>query len=166
MGWINHNAPLTKNNSVSLHDALYSSYHNKEGKELLGKKGYIYDDKLSNHNEQVWYNPKDKKLLYTIAGTHNLSDIATDVQLGLGRIKQTNRYKEADRVLKEAQAKYKPSNTSITGHSLGGTIAQYLHNRGDTKTLDAGYTIGQNKRGNSFKSLGDVVRFLGANGKH
>jgi len=98
MGWIPHHAPLTKN--VSLHEAIYSSYHPKEGKAILGKKGYIYDDKLSNHNESVYYNPTEKKLLYNVAGTHNLRDWGTNAYLAVGKLKDTNRYKEADRILK------------------------------------------------------------------
>ena len=168
MGWIPQHIPLTKNNNVSLHEAIYSSYHPKEGKDILSKKGYIYDDKLSNHNESVYYNPNEKKLLYNIAGTHNLKDWGTDSYLALGKLKDTNRYKEADRILKQAQEKYKvgKDNTSITGHSLGATIGQYLHNKGSVKTLDAGYTIGQKTRGDAYRSKGDIVSLLGSNAKH
>ena len=106
-------------------------------------------------------------MLYTIAGTHNLRDWGTDAYLAAGKLKDTNRYKEADNILKRAQDKYKGAKTSIAGHSLGGTIAQYLHNRADkTLTLDAGYTFGQKTRGQHFRARGDIVSLLGANAKH
>jgi len=155
------------NKKVSLHDALHSSYHPNDT-ENLSKKGYIKDNELSNHNQSVYYNPDDKKLLYNVAGTHNKTDWGTNAMLAIGKLKSSKRYKEADNTLKKAQDKYKTdkNNTSITGHSLGGAIAQGLHNRGATTTLDAGYTIGQKTRGDAYRSKGDVVSLLGANGKH
>jgi hypothetical protein len=150
-----------------MYDALKASYAKPEEQPYkLKRYGYELDKSLSNHNEQVWHNSKKNKLLYTIAGTHNISDVGTDVYLGLGKLKDTNRYKEADRILKKAQEKYKPKHTDITGHSLGGSIAQGLHNRGNTKTLDAGYTIGQPTHGEHFRHARDVVSFLSSNDKH
>jgi hypothetical protein len=47
---------------------------------------------LSNHNQKVYYNPTERKLLYNVSGTHNISDIGTDIYLALGGLKNTNRY--------------------------------------------------------------------------
>jgi hypothetical protein len=60
--------------SVNLYDTLKSSYGDKKARQQLANAGYKYDSMLSNHNQQVWYNPNDKKLLYNIAGTHNVKD--------------------------------------------------------------------------------------------
>ena len=152
---------------MSLHDALKASYKTpNEQKQILGQRGFTRDDSLSSHNQQVYYNKDKNKLLYTIAGTHNLNDWATDVALALGKIKSTNRYKEADNTLKRAQEKYQNAKTTIAGHSLGGTIAQGLHNRADkTVSLDAGYTIGQKTRGKHIRAAGDVVSLLAPNDK-
>ncbi len=155
---------------MNLRDVLKNSYADKnKQKTALNKYGYNYDDKLSNHNEQVFYNPKEKKLLYSIAGTHNLSDWGTDAYLASGHLKDTNRYKEADKVLKEAKKKYAGSSTTVTGHSLGGSIAGYVSSKEDNViTLDKGATIGQPVRNNerAFRSSGDVVSLLNANSKH
>jgi hypothetical protein len=48
---------------VSLYDALQSSYGDKQSQSKLANAGYKYDSMLSNHNQQVWYNPNEKKLL-------------------------------------------------------------------------------------------------------
>jgi hypothetical protein len=159
---------MNRPQSLSLHDALKSSYQSPQKQsDALGKYGYQRDKDLSNHNQQVYYNKGTNKMLYTIAGTHNLRDWGTDAYLAAGRLKDTNRYKEADNILKRAQDKYKGAKTSIAGHSLGGTIAQYLHNRADkTLSLDAGYTVGQKTRGQHFRAAGDVVSLLGSMGKH
>ena len=85
--------------SVNLYDALKSSYGDKKSREILAKAGYQYDSMLSKHNEQVWVNPIEQKLLYSVAGTHNLNDWGTDLYLAAGHLKDTNRYKEADKTL-------------------------------------------------------------------
>ena len=88
---------------LTLHTALKNSY---KPQKTLGK-GYILDDELSNDNQQVYVNrKKNNKLLFSVTGTHNLSDIGSDVYLGLGKLKDTNRYKEADSTLEKAKKKY------------------------------------------------------------
>ena len=61
--------------------------------------------------------------MVSVAGTHNLRDWGTDIYLGLGKLKDTNRYKEAKSVYDKAKSKYNPLQCSAIGHSLGGTIA-------------------------------------------
>jgi len=161
--------------SINLHDALKSSYGDKRSKEKLRNAGYKYDSMLSNHNQQVWYNPNDKKMLFNVAGTHNLKDWGTDVYLAMGKLKNTNRYKEAQRTLNEAKRKYgNDIKTNITGHSLGSSIGQKITSKKDNDKfygLDAGYTIGQKTRsynGNQqhYRTKGDVVSLLGSNAKN
>ena len=130
--------------------------------------GYYLDKKLSNHNQQVYYKPTEKKLLVSVAGTHNLSDWGTDAYLAVGKLKDTTRYKEADNILRAAKKKYNPTNTTVAGHSLGGAISSYIASKagGDKAiTLDAGYTIGQKTRSNTdaYRSRGDVVSIFGSN---
>jgi len=154
--------------NLSLHDALKNSYKPlHDSKRMMLNRGYYLDKKLSNHNEQIYWKPTEKKLLMTIAGTHNIRDWGTDVYLALGKIKDTNRYKESDSILKQAKQKYNPKNTTVAGHSLGGTIAGYITSKagGDKAiTLDAGYTIGQKTRSNTdaYRSKGDIVSLLGS----
>jgi hypothetical protein len=152
------------NRDPTLYEALKSSYNPK--KNNLGKNGYALDSGLSNGNQQVYYNKDKKKLLYTVTGTHNLKDWATDAYLAFGGLKNTNRYKEADKTLKLAKEKYNPLNTTVAGHSLGGSIAQYIGSKNDKiLTLDKGATIGQKtrKNENAFRSAGDAVSLLNSN---
>jgi predicted alpha/beta-fold hydrolase len=122
---------------------------------------------LSNHNQQVWYNPNTKKMLFNVAGTHNLKDWGTDLYLAFGKLKDTNRYKEARNILNEAKRKYgNDIETKISGHSLGGAIAQYVGGKDDkVYTLDKGATIGQKTRSNenAYRTSGDIVSALNAN---
>ena len=157
---------------VQLYDALKSSYGDKKSKNNLEKQGYNMDSKLSNKNQQVWYNPNDKKLMVNVAGTHNLSDWGTDLYLAFGHLKDTSRYKQAKNTLTQAKEKYKPTKTTVTGHSLGSSIGSYIADKNDMfYGLDGGYTIGQKTRsygGNhkEFRTSGDIVSLLGSNNTH
>ena len=139
---------------VQLYDAIKGSY---KPVDRLGKHGqYVKDKSLSNDNQQVYYNKKKNKLLYTVAGTHNLSDVATDGYLAVGKLKDTSRYKEAANILDKAKAKYNPKKTIGAAHSLGGSILGYLPVDKAT-TLDKGATIGQ-----PIRTKGDAVSLLNA----
>ena len=157
---------------MNLHSILKNSYKKTEDSaKSMSNKGYIQDSSLSNDNQQVYFNPKDKKLLVSVAGTHNIKDWGTDLWLATGGLKNTNRYKEADNILKKAKEKYKVPNATVIGHSLGGSIASNIASKagGDKAiTLDAGYTIGQKTRSNTkaYKTQGDLVSILGANATH
>ena len=86
----------------SSYDSLKASYTNPhEQKTSLSRYGYGRDDALSNHNQQAYYNKTTKKLLYNVTGTHDLGDWGTNAYLAAGKIKDTNRYKSADKGFKE-----------------------------------------------------------------
>ena len=150
---------------LDLHDVLKNSYSNKHRENM---NGYKLDKELSSNNQQVYYNPEHKKLVVSVKGTDMSSprDWGTDFYLGIGKLKDTNRYKEAKSVYDKAKNKYNPMQATAVGHSLGGTIANYITSGNDkTHGLDSGYTIGQTARSNStqYRSSGDVVSALGAN---
>jgi hypothetical protein len=133
--------------------------------EFYKRQGFKLDRDLSNDNQQVLYNKEKNKLLYNIAGTHNLKDWGTDAYLLFGNIKNTNRYKEADERLKQAKQKYNVNNATITGHSLGATLGNYIAKPEDKAyLLDEGATFGQRQRNNDnhqhFRTRGDLVSAL------
>lgn len=152
---------------VNLYDVLKAGYTNK--KDQLRNNGYNYDKSLSNHNQQVYFNPTNKKMIFNVTGTHNFRDVGTDLYLAAGNLKGTNRYKEADKRFKEAKLKYKPTKTSVVGNSLGGTIAGYIGGKDDNiVTHNKGATIGQKMRSNEthYRVKNDLVSVLNANSKH
>ena len=154
---------------VKLHKVLKRSYANKdEQRKGFHEDGddYDFDDGLSNDNQQVYYDKKKKKLLVSVAGTHNLKDVGTDVYLAMGHLKDTNRYKEAENVLNKAKVKYGVDSATVVGHSLGGGVSQYIASSKDkVYTLDKGATIGQKTRSNenAYRTSGDAVSLLNAN---
>jgi hypothetical protein len=82
-----NNVRNTPTRPLSLYDSLrvgYISDENNKGAEMA-KYGYQIDKKLSNENQQVYYNPESKKLLYNVTGSHNLTDwVNSDLKLALG----------------------------------------------------------------------------------
>ena len=166
---INIAPPIFKKGSsdLNLHDVLKNSYANASQQASFGAdKGYVYDKDLSNHNQQVYYHPQDKKLVVSIAGTHNSSDILTDARVMAGGLKNTDRYKQAQATLQNAKSKYGVDSATIAAHSLGGIIGSYIAGSNDkVYTLDKAQTIGNrnSKNEKAYRSAGDVVSLLGAN---
>ena len=153
----------------NLHKVLKRSYASKE-KQRKGfhnkDEDYDFDEGLSNDNQQVYYDKKKGKLLVSVAGTHNLSDVGTDAYLAFGHLKDTNRYKEAENVLNKAKVKYGVDHATVVGHSLGGSVSQYIAGSKDQAyTLDKGATINQKTRSNenAYRTSGDAVSLLNAN---
>ena len=135
----------------------------KKQRKTLAKYGYKKDKALSNDNQQTYYNKTSNKLLLNVSGTHNISDIGNDIFLGLGKIKDTDRYKSADNTLKDAKQKYGVDNATITSHSLGTNIANGIGSSKDKiYGLDGGYTFGQKSRSNvvNYRTKGDLVSTL------
>lgn len=160
------------NNQISLHQALKNSYASRDKqKKAFVNQGYVFDSDLSNNEHQVYFNPKDKKLLYTIKGTNpfSLKDVGTDLWLATGHLKDTNRYKEEKATLDKAKQRYKPSNTTVSGHSLGSSLGNYITGKDDKFVgLDGGFTIGQKTRANAtnYRTSGDLVSYFGKNQKN
>ena len=149
---------------LTLYEGLKNSY---KPKKTIGKN-YILDDELSNDNQQVYVNrKKNNKLLFSVTGTRptKLQDIGTDIYLAFGKLKDTNRYKEAESALEKAKKKYNKSSATIIGHSLGSSIGSYIKKPDDKFIgLDGGYTIGQPTRdGEHYRSKNDIVSLLGSN---
>lgn len=155
--------------ALNLHDVLNNSYASRDKqKGAFKNQGYVFDSDLSDINQQVYYNPRDKKLLYSVKGTNPLSlkDLGTDAYLAMGKLKDTNRYKEAEKKLQLAKTRYNPKDVVVAGHSLGGSISQYIAGKNDkVYTLNKGATIGQKTRSNenAFRTKGDAVSLLNAN---
>jgi hypothetical protein len=82
-----NNVRNTPTRPLSLYDSLRVGYigdENKKGAEMA-KYGYQIDKGLSNENQQVYYNPESKKLLYNVTGSQSLNDwVNVDAKLALG----------------------------------------------------------------------------------
>jgi len=143
---------------LTLKTIIKNSYHPKPE---LGP--YIRDDELSNRNQQVYYDEKNRNLLMSVAGTRNWDDVKTDFRLLGSGIKDTKRYQQADKTLKQAKEKYGTS-ASVFGSSLGGAIASRIGGADDEVFTYNAAELGGKKRDNvtAIRHNGDVISVAGA----
>lgn len=112
---------------LTLHKALKIGYLRNEAKQSKRLKafGYRLDPELSTKEFTTAVNTRNGKVLFISNGTNptNVRDLYTDVfGIGLGRLKSTDRYKEAESAYLKAKQKYKDAPVTFVGHSLGGAI--------------------------------------------
>ena len=145
---------------LSLHKVLKNGYVDDKANNL---DGYIMDKSLSNDLHQTYYHPKEKKLVYNVRGTQSAGDWLTNAKLFFGRgFKESDRYKEAHKGLRDAKAKYKTDEATVVGHSQGGLTANYIAGGKDkVVTYNKASTFGSSlKHGTHYRTAGDVVSLL------
>jgi hypothetical protein len=142
-----------------LQGLLDASY---DGRESVGD--FIIDKALSTSNSKVYFNPATKKAVVAHKGTTGITDWGNNAVYALfGRTgyKQTQRFKDAEKVQKAAEKKYGASNVSTIGHSQGGLQAELLGKKSnETITLDkATRPFGNTKSKNQvdIRSSTDIV---------
>ena len=86
---------------------------------------WIIDEYLNNPRSVVYVNRRTGQSVMAIRGTGSSArDVVTDIRMGLGKdLKDTSRFKEAEKSYLEYADKYK-RNRTIAGHSLGSAIGQ------------------------------------------
>ena len=146
---------------VKLYDVL-KSFYDENKKSILKEYGFDFIPQYSSGKLQTFFDPDDKVLIFSVRGTdpRSFADLQTDIALGLGRLKQSKRYKDADAMLKRAKAGLSPNKTVVVGFSLGGAIASGIASGSDKIiTFNRGSTIGSKKRENetAYRVAGDVV---------
>lgn len=149
---------------ISLKDVLKNGYSTHKKQNL---NGYELDRNLSNGNQQVYFNKNNGKLLYNVNGTRNLKDWGVDIVAGLGGLKSTNRYKQADKTLKKAKEKY-GTDAIITSHSLGGAISSRIAKPSDKVISYNKYGLGEKIKNNelAYRTTNDIVSLLNKNSKN
>jgi hypothetical protein len=125
---------------------------------------YILDESLSTKRDKVYYDPTTGKAVHTIAGTDSLKDWSNNALIPLGLHQYSNRYKNAERIQKEANNKYGKSNVDLVSHSQSGNIAENLANKnlvgGQNTTLNPAIIGSHNKDIKVVKSILDPVSLL------
>ncbi len=97
---------------------------------MIELEGFVLDRELSTEEHSVFRNDTTKETVIAYRGTSNLSDVATDSHVAMGREKHTARYKRSEAVFEKARDKYNGS-MAVTGHSLGGGISLHIAEKYD-----------------------------------
>jgi hypothetical protein len=126
--------------------------------------GYVLDKELSTKRDKVYFNSETNKTVHTIAGTDKAKDWSNNLLIPLGLHQYSNRYKNAEKIQKEANKKYGKENVSLVSHSQSGNIAQNLAQKklvGDENITLNPAIIGSHKKNvKVVRSSGDVVSAL------
>lgn len=137
---------------------------NKQDKNL---GAYVRDDNLSGNRVQVYHNKENGKTIVNHTGTNSSHDWLTDLRGAFGDLKKTERYKHANKIQKQAVAKYGNENIVTTGHSLGYALAKNAgknssHIYGVNGAVLPSDLINKKKQDNitHYKSKGDWVSVL------
>ena len=118
---------------IALFNVLENSYHPQQ--HAFDHHGYIYDKEYSDHETQVYHSHPRKHTIISTRGTnpYNLHDIGTDMELELGNIKNTKRFKKTDKALKYSKDNLK-HRVHLVGHSLGHAINSIAAGKHDKVT--------------------------------
>ena len=158
--------------SISLYDPLHASYLNKkeDANNYMKQYDYELDPYLSNINTRTYYNKNDNKVIQTYRGTSNISDVLTDYYVAFGGLDKTHRYKETKQFYDKAKDKYKDSDFSLYGHSLGASLGSSISNDKTDKihSYNKGSGLFTTTKSNekNYRTSGDLISLLSTNNKH
>ena len=154
-------------NKNELKDVLKASYMPQEEAAvyLKERQGYSYDQQLSSMQQKVFLNREGKPII-TQRGSKRLSDWLIEDPAALFGYTNTTRLKQAKQLAQDTKEKYGVDAT-ITGHSLGG----YLAEQGKTKGSEV-YTYNKAaglpslfsnipKTQHDYRTPLDITSFLG-----
>lgn len=120
----------------------------------------------NNREHTVYINNKLKEIKVAFRGTDNLADVKTDVSLAFGKLKNTDRFKRENNLVEQLKRMYKGYKITLTGHSLGSSLASELANKHNLE--GSGFNAGFGVRGKinnenftHYRTSTDPVSLLG-----
>jgi hypothetical protein len=120
----NNLPPFKKGGKISAPDLkglLKQSYDSKNPRDY---KDYEVDKSLSGERVQVYVKKGTNEVFVVHRGSAGMHDWGNDLKALSGYdINNSNRFKHAEKIQKEAENKYGAKNVSTLGHSLGAKIA-------------------------------------------
>ena len=114
---------IIKGRAISIGDlktALDKSYSKTKIKTGFGD--FQVDPDLTTKESQTYFNPKTGQVLVVHRGTQGLRDVFTDIAYTATGYKG-KRFKDANKIQKQAESKYGAKNISTLGHSLGSLVS-------------------------------------------
>lgn len=156
--------PLTAKR-IKLYSALRLGYlrNERKQKKRLKRFGFRLDEELTTRDHLVAYNPTSNRVLFVSNGTQisSPSDLYTDLAgVGLGRLKQTDRFERDQSAYLKAKKKYNDAPVKLVGHSLGGGIISAMDlKKGDRAVTYNAANVYQKKRENvtNIRTAGDPI---------
>ena len=132
--------------------------------------GYKYDPKLSTREQKVFYNPVTRRAVMAFRGTdpHDkktiVKDFISDAAIFTGTQRFNKRFRKSDDEFQKLKTKYAGYDVDVTGHSLGGALADYVAKR-NIGRIGSAYTYSRGTgpvdmfRNSSYKTFDISNRF-------
>jgi hypothetical protein len=114
--------------AAELKALLKASY---SGENKVGD--FVLDKRLSTQTSKVYYNPSTQQTVVAHKGTQGLTDWMNNLAYAVGGrwlYEKTDRFKEAEKVQREAEEAYGTENLSTIGHSQGALQSEILGQKG------------------------------------
>ena len=147
-----------RNELSQLVDASYAS---QKGAKKILNDNYTIDPSLSSAQTKVFLDKRTSKPVVLHRGTTTFKDFIDDGLLTVGLGKLGFRYKNAQRITKKAEQKYKAPATAV-GHSYGGWLSQNSGNHDDILTYNKPSSITELFKKNpdrqyDVRTKGDII---------
>ena len=169
---IKNNPKVSKQDDVDTEDKPYVKFnkevYEKPDNRKANLEGFTYVPSQSDNENAVYQNSKEKKLVIIFRGSAKLKDLKADLGVAIGRLKNTSRHDNTEELVKKMKTLYPEYSITLTGHSLGGSLAVSMSSRHNLPAVvfNAGHTIGNDHKDSDIKFYtkeGDTVSMLGAN---
>jgi esterase/lipase len=152
------NGKVILNNTEYLHALAAKNVYSFKNFEAFGDK-WEMDKEHSIEGKWATYvsqkEPDRAILAYKGTAPTNISDLISDLFIALGETADSTRFQQALEAYKKVSSKYKK--LSITGHSLAGTMSQYVARAtgADAYSWNAGWGLDANlpKYLNKYKNI-------------
>lgn len=151
------------NSKKSVNAILSKAAYNRNPEEYIKSQGLNLrvDKSLSGKDWTTFVDPTTNKATVAYRGTNpkNWRDLTTDVMIGLGLEGISSRFKRSKNVAKKVKEKY--GDATLTGHSLGGSLALYAGKK--QKLRSEVYNPGMakpwytNKKSTIYATVGDPI---------
>jgi hypothetical protein len=159
-------SPTAKKQQLGRHQ-LDATLSNEAYDKVRKDHGDWMVEKYHNNSEHsVHINNRLKEIKVAFRGTANLKDVGTDVKLAFGKLSNTDRYKREDNLINQLKRMYPNYKITVTGHSLGSTLAHELANKHGLE--GSGFNGGFGVRGKinndnftNYRTKTDLVSGLG-----
>lgn len=168
---IKNNPKAKKKKEVDKDDEKFVAFskmaYTKPTERKANLEGFEYNRAQSDEENSVYQNDKTKEIVIAFRGTAKMKDLKADLGIATGRLSSTARYDNTEKLVKKLKDLFPEYSITLTGHSLGGSLAIAISNKHDIPSVvfNAGHSIGSSNKGDIkyYTKMGDPVSMLGAN---
>jgi dienelactone hydrolase len=152
------------NSLQNLSQIAYKKGHGERSAQL--HPHYTYDEQLSDDDTVVAhhrYNPNESIIAFRGTDPHTWSrakrDIPADIRLGMGNT-SSDRFVQARRKIQDFHRQHPGRHITLTGHSLGGTIAEEIgrENHIDSAVFNPGRQLVGKRKTKESRAKHEVYR--------